>query len=238
MERTIIEEPQLTYLLELFTELGNAADDFILAGARAMRFAVHNARWTRDFDFVLNVIALRKMPQSIAEILEKLQYRVDPNARCFQFVKEIPNTQEKMRIEFLASEEEKRPKDFRVNVQQNVHARACVGAGIVSKESDCKTIKGSLPNGKPAEISLRVAHPHALVMLKLFAMDDRYKNIRGPKETRHDREEAQIHAGDVVSIVRYNIQKSDFKGSFWSQFGEEVDLSGMPDDSSIPSTLG
>ena len=47
MEQNIIEEPQIKYLLELLTELGSAADDFILAGAQAMRFAVHNARRTR-----------------------------------------------------------------------------------------------------------------------------------------------------------------------------------------------
>lgn len=224
MEQNIIGEPQLSYLLELLSELGGAADDFVLAGAQAMRFVVSDARSTRDFDFVLDVIALRRITQSIADVLEKLQYKVVPEASRFQFFKQIPNSPEIMRIEFLAPEKEKRPNNFRVDVQPNVHARACTGAEIAIRESDCKTIKGTLPNGKLAEIPLRVVRPQALLMLKLFAMDDRYKNIRGPKEAQHDRDETGIHAADVITIVRSNIRNPDFYRLFWSQFGGEVDL--------------
>jgi hypothetical protein len=224
MEQNIIGEPQLSHLLEFLIELGSAADDFVLAGAQAMRFFVNEARTTRDFDFVLDVIALRETSQSIADVLEKLQYKVVPEASRFQFFKQIPNSLEIMRVEFLAPEKEKRPNNFRVDVQQNIHARACTGAEIVLRESDCKIIRGTLPNGKPAEASLRVICPHALLMLKLFAMDDRYKNIRGPKEAQHDRDEARIHAADIVTIVRSNIQSSDFKRLFLSQFSDEVKL--------------
>jgi len=224
MEQNIIGEPQLSHLLELLTELGSAANDFVLAGAQAMRFVVYEARSTRDFDFVLDVIALRESTQSIADVLEKLHYKVVPEASRFQFFKQIPDSPEIMRIEFLAPEKEKRPNNFRVDVQSNIHARACTGAEIALRESDSKTIKGALPNGKPAEIALRVVRPHALLVLKLFAMDDRYKNIRGPKEAQHDRDEARIHAADIVIIVRSNIPNPDFHRLFWSQFGEEVEL--------------
>jgi hypothetical protein len=37
----------------------------------------------------------------------------------------IPGSTEKMRIEFMAPEEYKREKDFRVEVQDGVHERAC-----------------------------------------------------------------------------------------------------------------
>ena len=50
------------------------------------------------------------------------------------------------------------------------------------------------------------------------------QNIRDPKEAKHDRDEARIHAADIVSIVRDNIQKPNFKASFWSQFREGVEL--------------
>jgi hypothetical protein len=40
-------------------------------------------------------------------------------------------------------------------------------------------------------VPIRVTKPHALVMLKLLALDDRYRNIQGPAEARHDREEAR-----------------------------------------------
>ena len=87
MEQNIIEEQQLSHLLELFTELGSAADKFVLVGAQAMRFTLGEVRHTKDFDFVLDVIALRVITQSISEVLEKLQYKVVPEARRFQFYK-------------------------------------------------------------------------------------------------------------------------------------------------------
>lgn len=224
MEQEVIQEPQLSYLLELFTELGSAADDFVLAGAQAIRLRGITTRFTKDFDFILNVIALRKITQSIYNILQKLRYEVDPNARNFQFYKQIPNSQEKMRIEFLASGKDKRTSNIRVNVQEKIHARACVGAEIALKESDYMTIKGILPDGKPTEVKFRVIRSHALLMLKLFAMDDRYKNVRGPKEAEHDRNEARIHTADIVSIVNDNIRDPNFCKLFWSQFGVEVEL--------------
>jgi hypothetical protein len=39
-------------------------------------------------------------------------------------------------------------------------------------------------------------------MLKVRALYDRYHNIPGPQEARHDREEAQAHAADIVAIVK------------------------------------
>lgn len=60
MEKQIIKPPQLVYLIELLQELGSEADNFILIGGQAMRFHLSNPRNTKDFDFVLNINALRK----------------------------------------------------------------------------------------------------------------------------------------------------------------------------------
>jgi len=224
MGQNIIEEPQLNYLLELFSELGSMADNFVLVGAQAMRFMINQPRTTKDFDFVLDVIALRGMSQSVDEVLKKLHYEVVPEARRFQFTKQIPNSPQKIRIEFLACEKERRPKNFRVDVQKHIHARACIGAEIVLRESNYQLIKGLLPNGKYTEVKLRVVHPHALLMMKLLAMDDRYKNIRGPLEVKYDRNEARVHAADITAIVHNHIQNSDFPKLFWSQFYEDNEL--------------
>jgi hypothetical protein len=92
-----------------------------------------------------------------------------------------------MRIEFMAPEEFKRSADFRVDVQPGVHARACTGATIALAESDDYPLEGTLPDGAaPYTAKVRVTRPHALVMLKLLALYDRYHNIRGPQEARHD----------------------------------------------------
>jgi hypothetical protein len=197
----MIPEPQLTYLLELLQALGPAADDFVVAGAQAMKFTVEKARGTKDVDFLLNVLALRKEPLQLAPIFERLGYAPVPESRNFQFEKPIPGSNEKMRIEFMAPEEFKREKDFRVDIQDGGHARACTGGSIALEQSDRHSISGKLPKGDDFTATIRVTAPHAFVMLKLLALADRYSNIRGPKEARHDREEARTHAADIIAIV-------------------------------------
>jgi len=92
----MIPQPQLTYLLELLQALGPAADDFVVAGAQAMKFAVEKARGTKDVDFLLNVLALRKEPLQLAPIFERLGYAPVSESRNFQFEKPIPGSTEKM----------------------------------------------------------------------------------------------------------------------------------------------
>jgi hypothetical protein len=105
----VIPEPQRTYLLELLAALGPAADGFVIAGAQAIKFAVQDARGTKDVDFILNVMALRAEPLQLDAVLKRLEYTAITGARNFQFEKPIPNSRETMRIEFMAPEEFKRP---------------------------------------------------------------------------------------------------------------------------------
>jgi hypothetical protein len=142
----MIPEPQRTYVLELLSVLGPAAEDLVLAGGQAMKFALEKGRATKDVDFFLDVIALRAESLRLAEVLAGLGYSAVEGARNFQFEKDIPNSREKMRIEFLAPEEYKRRADFRVDVQQGVHARACTGGTIALAESDTRALTGHLPN--------------------------------------------------------------------------------------------
>jgi hypothetical protein len=210
----MIPEPQSTYVLELLAAL----DDFVVAGAQAMKFAVAEARATKDVDFVLNVLALRDQPLSLADTLAKLGHAPVPESRNFQFVKPIPNSKESMRFEFMAPEEFKRHNDIRVDIQRGVHARACTGGSIAVEQSDPRTISGNLPDDTAFTGQIRVTRPQALVMLKLLALAGRYNNIRGPKEARHDREEAQTHASDIVSILRAVTDIPSFNTAFVSQF--------------------
>jgi hypothetical protein len=217
----MIPELQRTYVLELLTALGDAADDFVVAGAQAMKFSVAKARGTKDVDFVLNVVALRKETLQLAKVFESLGYTPVPESRNFQFVKPIPNSTETMRIEFMAPEEFKRPNDFRVDIQNGVHARACTGGSIALAQSDRHTISGNLPNGAAFTTQIRVTRPHTLVMLKLLALADRYNNLRGPKEARRDREEAQTHASDIVAILATVPDISAFNDQFIAQFQQD-----------------
>lgn len=224
MEKRVIPEPQRTYVLELLHALGPASGDFVVAGAQAMKFMVERARATKDIDFVLDVVKLRGEPLQLSPRLQQLGYQVVKGSRNFQFEKPIPNSRETMRIEFMAPDEFKRQKDFRVEIQNGVHARACTGGAIAIAQSELHQLAGWLPDGSEFTAALRVTKPHALVMLKLLALDDRYRNIRGPAEARHDREEAQTHAADIVAIVSAQLDLAAFRKAFQHQFNLDPDL--------------
>ena len=72
MEERVIPEPQKTYVLELLYALGTTADEFVVAGAQAMKFMMERARATKDIDFVLDVVRLRSEPLLLGAQLEKL----------------------------------------------------------------------------------------------------------------------------------------------------------------------
>ena len=214
------------YLLELLSALGPAAEGLVLVGGHALRFMIARPRATRDFDFVLDVGYLRGCETSLASVLASLGYSAAENARNFQFEKPIPNSPQVMRIEFLAPAEFARRDEIRVDVQDGVHGRACVGGSIVVVETDEHEVVGSLPDGKPARAEIQVTRPHALVLLKLLAMDDRYRNVRGPAHTEHDREEARTHAGDIVAVLSAQTNLGEFRNAFASQFGQDTALKG------------
>lgn len=220
----MIPEPQRTYVLELFKALGAAADGFVVAGAQAMKFLLREARATKDIDFVLDVIALRGEKDPIAQKLKDLKYTAVPGSQNFQFEKSIPASKDMMRIEFMAPEELKREKDFRVDVQNGIHARACTGGSIALAESSIHELSGKLPDGSAFSTPIRVTKPHALVMLKLLALDDRYRNIRGLAEARHDREEARTHAADIIAVAGVQADMKGFRQNFENQFSADPAL--------------
>jgi len=222
----VIPEPQRTYLLELVTALGPAAEGFVLVGGHALRFMVPRPRVTRDFDFILDVAYLRQCSTSLPSVLASLGYVAPENARNFQFQKTIPNSLEVMRIEFMAPAEFGRKDGIRVDVQAGVHGRVCLGGSIVVVETDKYEVVGSLPNGIPAQATIRVTRPHALVLLKLLAMDDRYHNVRGHAHAVHDREEAMTHTSDIVAVMRAQENLAEFRNRFASQFRQDVKLKG------------
>jgi hypothetical protein len=220
----MIPEPQKTYLLDLLVALGPFAEDFVLAGAQSMKFALAESRATKDFDFLLDVIHLREQNAEVKRILTSLDYKVVHESQHFQFEKPIPNTQEVLRIEFMAPHELKRKRDFRVDVEKGLHARECYGGAIALQESDSHELAGLLPDGSSVQIPIRVTRPTALALLKLLALDDRYRNIRGPADAQHDREEARTHAADIMAIMTAAIDFDSFRHIFQNQFKEQTEV--------------
>jgi hypothetical protein len=72
VEERVIPEPQKTYVIELLYALGTTADEFVVAGAQAMKFMMERARATKDINFVLDVVRLRREPLLLGAQLEKL----------------------------------------------------------------------------------------------------------------------------------------------------------------------
>jgi hypothetical protein len=112
-----------------------------------------------------------------------------------------------------------------VEIERGLHARECFGGGIALRESDEHELKGTLPNGQTATVRLRVTRPTALVLLKLFALDDRYRNIRGADEAEHDREEAQTHAADLMAVMTANLDTTEFRRRFYEQLKGQQEVS-------------
>lgn len=220
----MIPEPQRTYVLELLKALGPAAEDFVIAGAQAIKFMIKEARGTKDVDFVLDVAHLREKEPSVRNVLGQLGYKVVEGSNNFQFEKPIPDSKEVMRVEFMAPEEFKRDKDFRVDVEEGVHARFCTGGSVAIAESSVHPLSGKLPDGTAFAANVRVTKPHALVMLKLLALDDRYRNIRGPAQQAHDREEARTHSADCIAVISGQTDLKQFKEDFEKQFQRDQAL--------------
>lgn len=105
-----------------------------------------------------------------------------------------------------------------MDVEKGVHARACSGVSIAIAESDVHPIQGRLPSGERAEACVRVTRPNALVFMKLLALDDRYRNLRGRQHAEHDRNEARIHAGDIVAVLAAQTHLHEFRWRFAEQF--------------------
>ena len=112
----------------------------------------------------------------------------------------------------------------RVRVQNGIHGHECAGGSIVLVETDEYEVGGHLPDGKPARAKVQVTRPHAFVLLKLLAMDDRYRNVRGLAHAEHDREEARIHAGDIVAVLGAQANLGEFRNGFAGQFGQDTAL--------------
>jgi len=85
-------------------------------------------------------------------------------------------------------------------------------------------IEGSLPSGEPARARVQVTRAHALVLLKLLAMDERYRNLRGVAHRAHDRQEARTHADDIVAVMSAQTDLDEFRKRFARQFAEEIGL--------------
>ncbi len=220
----MIPEPRRTYVLELLQALGPIAGRLCRGWGTGDEVHAATSSCNQDIDFVLDAVSLRVEKESVAQTLQKLGYSVVPGSQNFQFQKAIPGSKEVMRIEFMAPEELKREKDFRVDVQNGIHARACTGGTIAIAESSIYELSGKLPDGSDYSASIRVTKPHALVMLKLLALDDRYRNIRGAAEARHDREEARTHAADIVAILSVQPDPKSFLRDFEKQFIADLAL--------------
>jgi hypothetical protein len=60
----------------------------------------------------------------------------------------------------MAPEEFKRDKDLRVDIEDGIHARFCMGVTIAIAESSVHRLSGKLPDGAAFTADVRVTKPH------------------------------------------------------------------------------
>jgi len=99
---------------------------------------------------------------------------------------------------------------------------------------ECQPIRVPVERFRPDRSQRRVRRANeGVVQLRIrapsvspakLALYDRYHNIRGPEEARHDREEAQTHAADIVAIIKARPDLTEFKTQFEGQFVAYSDL--------------
>lgn len=196
MDRKILY--QLAELAESFAKIGLTP---VICGGLGIYLSFHKSteetiRATNDIDLMLTKTQLLEQSRcnAIAEIItDKLNYIVCDEAKHFRFRKD-PNQQ----LDILAQPvNELKTQGGRVKiVSSKLHGRFTEEACFI--EEDLRTILLSdiLPDDKRvSNLKVQVPSPANLLILKLFAFDDR------SEEQRQDTMRAQAHARDIYIII-------------------------------------
>ena len=107
-------------------------------------------------------------------------------------------------MHFVSSWQPKSSSGTRIfeSTSRRAFTRGFARAEVLRSQSllfnDCRE---NSPMARLSWQNVRVTQPHALVMLKLLALDDRYRNVRGRAQQEHDREEARTHSADCIAVI-------------------------------------
>ncbi len=165
-------------------------------------FAIET-RSTNDLDLFLasSLIADAEKVEKLREIITRLSYTVDSNAKNFQFVKEVEiyGSRHQVRIELLAAPPTEAQmskvdvKGFRIKPVgvDNIHAYLTASAGGI----DIGLLQVNVPAGGSSEATITIPSAFNYLILKLHAFDDR----KSKKDAKSD--EGRHHAYDIFATV-------------------------------------
>jgi hypothetical protein len=211
----------LAHLIELQRELEKEKIPLILGGGMSLYVRMQylratapdrypfsvETRSTNDLDLFLAsaLIVDAEKVEKLREIIVRLAYTVDPNAKNFQFVKEVEiyGGRRQVRVELLAAPPSETQMDkvdvkgFRIKPVgvDDIHAYLTASAGGI----DIGQLKAAVPAGGSSEAVITIPSAYNYLILKLHAFDDR----KSKKDAKSD--EGRHHTYDIfVTVTRMN----------------------------------
>ncbi|MHC4328927.1 MAG: nucleotidyl transferase AbiEii/AbiGii toxin family protein [Planctomycetota bacterium] len=203
MDRRIIE--QLTELAESFNRIGLKP---VICGGLGIYLCFHKAegqvrqmiRATTDIDLMLTKIQIFEQARRLAiadTITDGMGYIVREGCEYYQFTKEPDRD-----LDILSPPVEGLEVDnFRVKiVKSKLHGRITAEARFIEEDIRTVSLREFLSDDEREHgLEVQVPSPTNLLILKLFAFNDRYEG------QRQDSERSQAHVWDIyITIVSAN----------------------------------
>ena len=222
MDSRLIE--QLAELAESFNTIGLKP---VICGGLGLYLCFHKAqgqasrmiRATTDIDLMLTQTQVREQAErrAIAEtITDGLGYVVREGCEYYQFIKE-PNQD----LDILSPPVEGLEVDnFRVKiVKSKLHGHITPEARFIEEGLRTVSLRKLLPDsGESGGLEVQVPSPTNLLLLKLFAFDDRDEG------QRQDSERAQAHAWDVYVTIMLTDRDDYLEGQDFLSSHEDSDI--------------
>jgi hypothetical protein len=222
MDKRLIE--QLADLAESFNRIGLKP---VICGCLGIYLCFHKAkgqarqmiRATTDIDLMLTNTQVREEAgrRAIAEtITDGLGYVVRKGCEYYQFIKE-PNQD----LDILSPPvEELEVENFRVKiVKSKLHGHITFEACFIEEGLRTICLRELMPDsGESCVLEVQVPSPTNLLLLKLFAFNDR------DEEQRQDLERAQAHAWDVYVTIMLTDREDYLEGQQFLSRHEDSDI--------------
>jgi len=171
-------------LVEVWTVLSEHRDSLTLVGGSAPPFVVHEAAaasyvGTLDVDVVVDPVDIPvDAYRSIAEQLETHGYYNVPKQQPFRWYREVDVDGQVITVglDLLAPETDSTGPSHRHEMIEGTKlARRTAGAELVRGSSQAHHVAGRLPDGRSNTVTVNVACPGTLVVLKALALGGRDK---------------------------------------------------------------
>lgn len=167
-------------LIEVWTILGAYGDALTLIGGATPPLLVGEVEadpyvGTLDVDVVIDPEAIAEEAyRTISELLRERGYRQDATNKYRWFrVVEIGGEDVEVELDFLAPQDGSGRRHRRIAGEPL--ARNADGALLVRDQYEVHHVGGRLPDGRYNKVTVRVAAPAAMVVLKALALDGRDK---------------------------------------------------------------